>query len=64
MERLFHEFVVSCIDILSVDAIAIIIDDVDMALGRAYEVLEVVRKLLLCPLIIPIVSGDELTCSL
>lgn len=59
VERLFHEFVVSCIDILSVDAIAIIIDDVDMALGRAYEVLEVVRKLLLCPLIIPIVSGDE-----
>jgi hypothetical protein len=34
------------------------IDDVDMALDRAFEVVDDVRRLLGCPYIIPIVSGD------
>lgn len=58
LEKYFHEFAEQCRNILKVDAIVLPIDDVDMALGRAYEVLDVVRRLLGCPLIIPIVSGD------
>lgn len=60
LERYFHEFAEQCVNILNVDAIVIPIDDVDMALDRAFEVLDVVRRLLGCPFIIPIVSGDEL----
>lgn len=60
LERYFHEFSEQCTNILNVDAIVIPIDDVDMALDRAFEVLDVVRRLLGCPFIIPIVSGDEL----
>jgi hypothetical protein len=59
VERFFHDFVATCIQILNVDAIVIPIDDVDMALNRAFEVLDVVRRMLGCPFIIPIVSGDE-----
>lgn len=59
LERYFHDFVEHCIEILGVDAIVLPIDDVDMALGRAFEVLDVVRRLLACPFVIPLVSGDR-----
>jgi hypothetical protein len=58
VERYFHDFVESAIKILATEAFALPIDDVDMALDRAYEVVDEVRRLLGCPYIIPIVSGD------
>ena len=58
LESLFQRFVRTTIRALDVDAIVLPIDDVDMALGRAFDVLDVVRRLLGCPYIIPIVSGD------
>jgi hypothetical protein len=60
LEKYFHAYAEQCTAILKVDAIVIPIDDVDMALNRAFEVLDVVRRLLGCPFIIPVVSGDEL----
>lgn len=59
VERLFHDFVSTCVRMLEVESIVIPIDDVDMALDKAFEVLDVVRRMLGCPFIIPIVSGDE-----
>jgi hypothetical protein len=59
VERFFHDYVEVCANILASTAIVIPIDDVDMALGRAYEVLDVVRRMLGCPFIIPLISGDE-----
>ncbi|SME95115.1 antiviral RADAR system adenosine triphosphatase RdrA [Desulfovibrio gilichinskyi] len=59
LEDAFHSFVEGCLDILNTDAIVLPIDDVDMALRKAFDVLDVVRRLLSCPYIIPIVSGDE-----
>lgn len=59
VERFFHDYVEVCAKILTSTAIVIPIDDVDMALGRAYEVLDVVRRMLGCPFIIPLISGDE-----
>jgi hypothetical protein len=59
VERFFHNYVEVCAKILDSTAIVIPIDDVDMALGRAYEVLDVVRRMLGCPFIIPLISGDE-----
>lgn len=58
VEKHFHSYVESALHILGCNALALPIDDVDMALGRAYEVVDEVRRLLGCPYIIPIVSGD------
>lgn len=59
IEGLFHDFAENCIDILGCKAIAIPIDDVDMALNKAFEVLDEVRRLLSCPYIITIISGSH-----
>ena len=58
IEPLFHNYVEQCIDILECQAIVMPIDDVDMGLDKAFDVLDVVRRLLSCPYIIPLVSGD------
>lgn len=58
IEHHFHNFIEATINILGCNALALPIDDVDMALGRAFEVVDDVRRLLGCPYIIPIVSGD------
>ncbi len=58
IQSYFHEFIEASIDILGCSALVLPIDDVDMALDRAFEVVDDVRRLLGCPYIIPIVSGD------
>lgn len=58
IENYFHLFIESAIRLLGCKALVLPIDDVDMALGRAFEVVDDVRRLLGCPYIIPIVSGD------
>ena len=58
IENYFHLFIESAIGLLGCNALVLPIDDVDMALGRAFEVVDDVRRLLGCPYIIPIVSGD------
>ncbi|SMY34929.1 antiviral RADAR system adenosine triphosphatase RdrA [Photobacterium andalusiense] len=58
IESYFHLFIESAINLLGCQALVLPIDDVDMALGRAFEVVDDVRRLLGCPYIIPIVSGD------
>ncbi len=58
LQDYFHKYVFLCTKILSCDGIVVSIDDVDMSLSRAFEVLDDVRRFLSCPLIIPIVSGD------
>ncbi|WP_139441378.1 hypothetical protein [Aeromonas veronii] len=54
----FYNFVKEAITLLGCDALVLPIDDVDMALGKAYDVLEEIRRRLCCPFIIPLVSGD------
>ncbi|MFA0181108.1 hypothetical protein AB4463_11905 [Vibrio cyclitrophicus] len=58
IDALFYEFVAAAKNILKCDAIVLPIDDVDMALDKAYSVLEEIRRRLSCPDIIPLVSGD------
>lgn len=58
VEKNFHRYVEEAIKILSCSALALPIDDVDMSLQKAHEVIDDVRRLLGCPYIIPIVSGD------
>lgn len=58
VENKFHNFVESAIKVLGCSAIVVLIDDVDMALENAFEVVDEVRRYLGCPYIIPIVSGD------
>ncbi|HDF8081263.1 TPA: hypothetical protein PEO44_003144 [Vibrio parahaemolyticus] len=57
VENNFHHFVESAIEVLGCSAIVVLIDDVDMALDNAFEVVDEVRRYLGCPYIIPIVSG-------
>lgn len=57
-QEYFHSFVLACTHILNCDGVVLRIDDVDMSLDRAFEVLDDVRKFLSCPFIIPVVSGD------
>ncbi|XPV77513.1 MAG: hypothetical protein ACNI27_06275 [Desulfovibrio sp.] len=59
LRQAFQSFVEVCLGLVDADAIVIPIDDVDMALRQAFDVLDVVRRLLSCPYIIPVVSGDD-----
>lgn len=58
LELNLNRFFLAACEILSVKALVILIDDVDMSLGWGFKVLEVVRRYLACPLIIPVISGD------
>ncbi|TWA79146.1 hypothetical protein FBY14_13317 [Azospirillum brasilense] len=55
--RLFKYFEEAC-SILSCEALVVLVDDVDMSLEKAFQVLETVRRYLACPLVIPVISGD------
>lgn len=54
-----HAFFRSVLALLDKDLLVMTIDDVDTALDRAYENLEVVRRYLNTPLVLPIISGDR-----
>ena len=58
IEEKAHEFFKIVADILEVKKLVILIDDVDMAFDKGYEVLEVIRKYLASPYVVPIVAGD------
>lgn len=58
IELRFHRFIAACLQELGVDMLVLPIDDVDMELSRAHEVLEEIRRLLSCPMILPVVSGN------
>ncbi|AKU11195.1 hypothetical protein AzCIB_1290 [Azoarcus sp. CIB] len=53
-----HAFFGSVLTLLGKDLLVLTIDDVDTSLDRAYENLEIVRRYLNTPLVLPIISGD------
>ncbi|WES90420.1 antiviral RADAR system adenosine triphosphatase RdrA [Dickeya fangzhongdai] len=59
LERYFHQFLIASVNLLGCDALVLPIDDVDMKIDNAFSVLDDIRRLLSCPLILPIVSGDD-----
>ncbi|WDE07951.1 hypothetical protein SG34_014295 [Thalassomonas viridans] len=59
LEKNFHLYLEHCCACLNIDVFVLPVDDVDMALGKAHDVLETIRRLLSCPRLIPIVCGDE-----
>jgi hypothetical protein len=59
LEANFHKYLDFCCKQLSCDVFVLPIDDVDMALEQSHDVLETIRRLLSCPHLIPIVSGDK-----
>ncbi len=58
LEQHVHLFFKETANLLKVQALVLLIDDVDMAFKKGFDVLEVVRKFLASPYIVPIVSGD------
>lgn len=59
IERYFHEFLIASVNLLNCDALVLPVDDVDMKIDNAFGVLDDIRCLLSCPLILPLVSGDD-----
>ncbi|UMB74940.1 hypothetical protein FXN80_12400 [Dickeya fangzhongdai] len=59
LERYFHQFLIASVSLLGCDALVLPIDDVDMKISNAFEVLDDIRCLLSCPLVLPLVSGDD-----
>ena len=58
LEQYAHKFFQIVSTMFGVNAIVMLIDDVDMAFDKGFDVLEVVRKYLASPYLIPIVAGD------
>jgi hypothetical protein len=53
-----HNFFNSIRKLLDKDLLVLTIDDVDTSLNRAFENMEVVRRYLVTPYVLPIISGD------
>jgi len=53
-----HKFFLQTLTLMKRDLIILPIDDVDTSLNHAFENLEIVRKYLASPLVLPIISGD------
>lgn len=54
-----HKFFDAVRNLIGKDLLVLTIDDVDTSLNRAFENLEVVRRYLVTPCILPIISGDQ-----
>jgi hypothetical protein len=54
-----HQFFKAVLSLLKKDLLVLPIDDVDTSLHRAFENLEVVRRYLTSPLVLPVISGDS-----
>jgi len=54
-----HKFFDAVRTLLDKDLLVLTIDDVDTSLNRAFENLEVVRRYLVTPYVLPIISGDQ-----
>lgn len=58
LEQHAHDFFKEVSAIYNVHGLVMLIDDIDMAFDKGFDVLEVVRKYLASPFLIPIVAGD------
>ena len=58
LEEYMHKFFKTIANILDKKCLVLLIDDVDMAFDKGFEVLEVIRKYLSSPYVTPIVTGD------
>lgn len=59
LERRLFDYFAEAKKLLDCQAIVLLIDDVDMSLDKAFNVLEVIRKYLACPFVLAVVSGDK-----
>lgn len=53
-----HDFLKAYTQVLNTKAIALLIDDIDLAFEKGFEVLEVLRKYLASQYVIPVITGD------
>jgi len=58
LEIYMDKFFYKVTKMLNTNKVIILIDDIDMALNKGFEVLEVIRKYLSSPYIIPIITGN------
>lgn len=53
-----HQVFKAALDLLGKELLVLPIDDVDTSLNRAFDNLEVIRKYLVSPYVLPVISGD------
>ncbi|UVM20891.1 antiviral RADAR system adenosine triphosphatase RdrA [Pseudomonas wadenswilerensis] len=53
-----HNFFSVALELIDKDLLVLTIDDIDTSLSRAFENLEIVRRYLTTPTVLPIISGD------
>ena len=58
LENDTHNFFYAVCRLFEVKTLVLLIDDIDMAFTKGFDVLETIRKTLASPYIIPVVSGD------
>ncbi|HBC3831326.1 TPA: hypothetical protein KD864_004651 [Vibrio parahaemolyticus] len=58
LESCVHEFFSAVLSLVDKKLLVLPIDDVDTSLNRAFENLEIIRRYLTSPLVLPIVGGD------
>ena len=58
LEESLHEFFQVAAALAGKRAIVLLIDDVDMALSNGFEILDIIRKYLSSPFLVPIITGD------
>jgi tetratricopeptide (TPR) repeat protein len=58
LEQYCHQFFQTITEFTGTKTIILMIDDIDMSFEKGFEILEVVRKYLSSPYIIPIITGD------
>ena len=59
LELYLHHFFREVSSIVGEKRLVLLIDDIDMAFDKGFEILEVIRKYLSSPYLVPIVTGDK-----
>ena len=59
LEKSFHDYLARALKLLGKRCLVITFDDIDTTYEKGFELLEIIRKYLATPLVIPILTGDQ-----
>lgn len=59
LEKSFHDYLARALKLLNKRCLVITFDDIDTTYEKGFELLEIIRKYLATPFVIPILTGDQ-----
>lgn len=59
LEKSFHDYLARALKLLGKRCLVITFDDIDTTYEKGFELLEIIRKYLATPFVIPILTGDQ-----